>query len=231
MLKTLCELCIFKQSDNSCLLTKDTFIKNKKQYTYGFCRHKRNIKWLEQGNQKKLNDIIRSIDDEEIAISTIVISIDNDINKILYTVDKLSQNELVKQIIIVLYKSKETESLIIGLKNIKIPWSITNILGEDKPDALQAVDHTSPEVKHHWFFPLQAGDEILPHEKLYIYHSLKSNTNIVAAYVDINDPIKVLTNKFAFIEMEGHYHQPWLEKVRQFDNWENVCIKMQPKCL
>jgi hypothetical protein len=226
VLKTQCTGCIFNNS--GCALNKSVRMDGRIQYTDGYCRHKRNANW----KPKEHLDLISGIQSEESLIGVIILSLDNNIEKIKETIINLRQcsNGLIREIVVATKLAPiETIKTLIKvltamLKEANIIWSINDAKSEEEVHYGSVIDECSRFIKSNWFMSIRAGDKILPSNTKYIKYIMSIKTdNFLAFYFNETDNIKVLTSKNAFLELKGNMLEPWFEKVKSFNNWKEIC--------
>lgn len=224
MLKTLCNNCTFLLEDK-CIFDKTILQKEKIYYALGLCRHKRNQEWLDKDSNYTPS---YRIGVEESKITVIIIATDNDAAKTNFTLNYLD-NPLIDEVIILTKNTTKEycDSIQEQLKKTN-KWQIDNLQISDdefvfKPDIL--IDYSSRLISNHWFIPLINGDMIDNRLVDQFYHYSKDiNNNFVALLIDENDPIHMLINKYAFIELSGNAEKHWIDKLKQFDNWRDICL-------
>lgn len=210
-LKTNCNSCDNKIDPNGCKIDKLTYNEEENQYTNGFCGFK-------QPSGRYL------------CLSMIVLLTCNCINKLDKTlVDLDKDNGFVKQIIVTCSQkvhSTTKKTVVEIVQNLNVETKSLNlILDEHLTDNDSLIHNSCLFVENEWFFPINAGDRF-PWEKLESIRSFleASNQNPVAFY-NIYD--HWLVNKRAFDELGGNTDRPFEEKIKAFDNWEEVCKKIQ----
>lgn len=227
LLKTQCGGCIFSKQE-TCLLKKEVFEFDGLRYTEGFCRHKRENNWLDIQLNQSLSNLIGEINKEEIGISLIIAALDNNYEKIKATVDSVRNHDIVKQIVIVARKiNKDDAEDIIQLLNSKdIKWSFNNIVLDEEPTELEAIDNSVDKAECNWFLSVLAGDTLTISQLDFIKQCLTLNNNLVGGYLPGYHQERAFVNKQAFFQLQGHFEVPWLEKLKIFDNFKSVCIKI-----
>ena len=235
-IKTICGGCIFKGELGGCDFGKDTYLGvNHQQYVKGMCGHRRSKEWY---NKLLQNDPDFSIDKSEsyvvgehVTLSIIVLSLNAEMDKITDTLDSIpNEAEVARQIIVVVQNASNSEERAILSRLYKkncCVWTLDNIKRDDEISSLSAINYASRLVKNLWFLSMNAGDILGLEPILDFYKDITyEKNNYIGFYFDENDPIHVISHTGAFEIMEGHTEQPWLEKVKTFENWRDVCKKI-----
>ncbi len=230
MLKTICKGCIFNTSfplldKTGCRLNKSVFILDDNQFVDGYCRHKRTSKWVTKNKSSSEKELIDNILLEESVISAVILSFDNDVHKFQKTLDNLSNNKnLVKQLVVVTKPKDDTlQAKMELIDKSGLVWSVDS-LTEEPPNDLEVVNYAFRLIKHNWFYVLRDGDAISDEEYQRIKDILSDlSNNTVAMFNYESDNVKLFVNKYAFAQMGGNNYEPWLQKIKNFENWKNVC--------
>jgi hypothetical protein len=212
---TRCRSCIFK-TVSGCSLGKAIYRdENREQLIDGYCRIKRT-------KPKTLNEI----NVHESSLTVVVIAMDDDTIGLFDTIRSL-RSSTVKTISI-LTTSKDT-SFLNDIKDyimrMKKGWHIE--IFNERVDDLSAIDSIAESIKTNWFYTIYAGDIITDEQAITIQAFLSDiHNNALCMYHNEEDNIRLVVNKFAFIEIFGNSEEPWFTKVRSFDNWREFCRKI-----
>lgn len=230
---TKCDGCIFANR-GECFLQKETLSSvGKDAYSWatnGFCRHKRTAPWAKKLECTSKGDFLDKVLEEEAKITTIIVAIGSDLESIKTTIEGFSgPDSLVDQFIVVTHKAepKTLDEVSSVLNKAGVAWSIRDLQELNGISNHDIVDESIDSIKNNWFIPVNAGYR-LSQKQLGLLKSLLSfkKNSVLAFYTDENDVFSVVTNKFAFLELQGHKDIPWFKKVKTFDNWKTVCIKI-----
>lgn len=236
LITTKCTDCVFLKK--GCKAGKTTFCTADGVFnTDGFCRLKRTDKWIEKNSvDAKTDKRIELAMAEECNISVLVCGTSKTPEQIITTIDSVDGGEhsYIKEIIVVLVNSEIEDTKVIAnrLSKLKgVAWKLETIKADESETMSEwyIVDYALRLVtKSNWFISLFGGDVITSKQLEFISSMLRFKTNnTVAFYFDQNDAFKVVTNKFAFAELDGNIELPWFEKIKTFDNWEKVCLKVE----
>jgi hypothetical protein len=220
MLKTNCDKCQFIGKNSDCTLLKPVFIDNNIQFSEGFCRYKR------AGKEVSL----KSIQDEESNLTAILICSDSDsYADILISLTSIGNNEGIKQLILSsksIHKDKIDYIVDFIKQNIKIDWSIDIISEDIEMSYDNKMDYSCRLVKNNWFMPIKSGQKLNEDViRAFHWYIREFDNNFISIYHD-NISNNSIINKYAFIEMEGNLDCSWPQKVKTFDNWNKLCIKV-----
>jgi hypothetical protein len=228
MLKTKCKECVFNENDN-CTLGKPTTNDPDGMNTEGYCRHKRTIDWRNKVDPLLLDSkefLVRKVNEEEARLSVIIICLDNDVDKLNDTLTSLTHcKDFVRQLIVVTDKAHGQGFIDIleAITAFGVPWNLENLKGDYEYAFNDVHDYVSPLVKCHWLVAIPAG-YMFETAALGDVQTLLSydNNNYVAFY----HKDYFVCNIFAFHELNCNYGTPWMDKVKYFTNWEQVCRKL-----
>jgi hypothetical protein len=234
LIKSICDGCIF-QHVPGCELGKEVFIENTRQFTRGFCGHRRDRKWLERllvsdpdFSESKMFDYAQG---EHLTLSILISCLDANLDDLDKTLDSIQTNlHCFRQIVVTTQNVPYDVQAQIGekIKNkCHIGWATDNIKRDDFITDLIAINYSSKFISNLWFLSIRAGDTIGENTIKEFYDNIVPvRNNLIGFYFDENDPVKNIAHTGAFKIMEGHLEQPWLEKVKQFENWKDVCKKI-----
>ncbi len=231
---TKCKGCVFAKE--GCKLNKLIFGDGDSQFTDGFCRFKRLNIWNEQFKVARLEEKIEVAVDEECRITCLITCLEFNIEKLNETLDSIVQNgnSFIKEFVILTFSHnpKQLHKILALIKEKKrngISWRLENLNHEDQVDPFFSMDWGIEFVtKSKWFFNLQAGEHVslTTIELIKNILSFKHN-NIIAFYFDKENHIKIITNIYAFQELRGNLETPFLWKLKTFENFETVCMKIE----
>lgn len=234
-IRTTCNNCIFKLDLGGCELGKEVYTKENRQYTNGMCGHRREQKWIDRLLDNDPNfdvgDAFQYAQGEHLTLSVLITSLDVEMDRITTTLESIPEDPtIVRQIIVVTQNATldEEKAILDRLyKKASTVWTLDNIRREDEISVLSAMNYASRLVRNLWFLTLEAGDEIgLIGLKQFYDYILPVENNYIGFYFDDNDDTRIIAHTGAFQIMEGHAEQPWLQKVKEFSNWQKVCKRI-----
>lgn len=241
-LTTKCNQCVFN-SNPGCLLEKDVEEMMmdghfKDQRTIGFCNCKRTFNWYEGKQVRDLDNAKNIVELEEFGIGILII-LDNDkdekaIAKTIQSIvdaDNAGMFRSFRMIGQKINKDKANSLVKIAKEAVEnkgsfIDWHIDNILLDDEILVDDFIHHSFGKITEHWFITLLSGETFSKDDvkniKTFMDNRVKNN--LLCLYFDDDNHTKVLTNKFAFQEMQGNIDSKFIDKVKIFDNWKTQCI-------
>lgn len=228
MLKTNCIKCIFDNrilGQEGCALDKKVFFQEGRQYTEGFCRHKRNGKWL-GSKQFDVLDLQERILSEENKYAISLAILDSDIEKFNKTLSNIKHLKLFSEIAVGLLKVKK-EFLLYVIENIAklgIEWRLEDIQSDEILTSNDVHNYMFPFTQNNWLIQIESGDELEYGQINKISIDIVNNKNNYILYILDNN--KYMVNKFVFGELGGHYEVDFLDKIKEFSNWEQLCLKV-----
>jgi hypothetical protein len=195
------------------------------QCTEGYCRHKRSKSYVKDGEGTEAT--LRRVIKEENKLTLMILHLENHKKKLEKTLKSIeNDSDFINEVVVVTnnFKTRQLRGLVKKLSSLKIRWTLSNMKIDYEVNPFEFAHNAADQVKNHWFLPVNSG-ELVDHTKMLELSSLigHTNDNYVAFYFSLEDPLKVVANKFAFKEMEGHIGEPWFDKVKRFDNWKDVC--------
>ena len=228
MLKTNCIKCIFDNrivGNQGCALHKEVFQIDGRQYTNGYCRHKRGAKWL-GANKFDIGELHEKIISEENTYAISLAILDNSIENFDKTLSNIKQIKLFSEIAVGMLKVKK-EFLLYAVEKIAklgMAWRLEDIQSDMIITAHDVHNYMFPETQNNWLVQIENGDELdygqINKASIDIVHN---NENHVLYFLNNN---KYLINKFVFGELGGHHERDVLTKIKEFSNWEQVCCKI-----
>lgn len=233
LIKTNCEGCIFKFEFGGCELAKPIYVKEK-QYVDGLCGHRRENKWIdkliENDPSFTADKAFEYAQGEHLTLSVVICALTVEMDKISKTVDSIPSDSWIRQIIVVTQDAtkQEEQAILDRIANKGYnSWTLDNILRTDYISELSAINYSSRLVKNLWFLSLEAGETVWGDEWCCFWDYINEvESNYIGFYFDEDDPIKTIAHTGAFQIMDGHAEKPWLNKVKDFDNWQNVCKRI-----
>ncbi len=233
ILRTNCERCVFKSPYCGCQLNKPVTIE-KVQTTNGYCGQKRISAWLKKFEDQDVfvpEQTLETIAEENAKLSVIIVMLNDDIKGLRKTLDSLvNDTSLIKKVCVATQNSDKVldEEILIILSEYKQwAWHLENIKYENPLTRLGISNYMSNIVKNTWIFSIENGDTVHPKDIEFVYESiLNKNKSYLGFYYDESDSFKTFVNKDAFWSMSGHQEEPWLDKIKQFENWKEVCPKI-----
>lgn len=220
-LKTNCKGCTFQtplevDGQPICNAGKNIVAEEGQLFADGFCNHKRT-------NGKSFDEVV----EEEKKLTIVLLAKDVKHCRIIDFVNTVCNH--CDQIVISCFNGSPThlEKIVKTLRSRSVQWNIDNAYVD--PD-IEYQDHTIVDavvkyVKNHWFIVLTPQDVLKAHSITKLKEILKNNdSNNVCYYFD---DLRVMTSKAAFEQLKGNQQKPYLEKLKEFDNWESKCIKME----
>lgn len=226
-LRTKCDGCYFKGNEGPCSLEKRTFDSEIGQFTMGFCQHKRTQKWSEKYVDLSYDEKLEVIEKEEKLLTIIIKSTDNNLKKVYKTMANLAESVIDETSVLVIFnklditKINELVEKFADFKGLK--WQIENYtIEDDNYSSPLILDVTLRLVETSWFMYLEAGDKIKPGTIGMLRANVGSPNNSYVCYYFENDD-KIITTKEAFLHMDGNYDGLWFEKVKEFENWKEIC--------
>lgn len=228
MLKTNCIKCIFDNrilGNQGCALDKNVFFQDGRQYTEGFCRHKRNGKWL--GSKKfDITDLQERILTEENKYAISLAVLDSDIDKFNKTLSNIKNIKIFSEIAVGLLKVKK-EFLLHAVETVAklgIEWRLEDIQSDQIITAYDVHNYMFPETQSNWLVQIENGDELEYGQINKISIDIVHNKNNYILYFLDNN--KYMINKFVFGELGGHHERDVLDKIKEFPNWKQLCLKV-----
>lgn len=220
MLKTKCKDCTFLEV--TCQLGKSLLDED---HTEGYCRHKRTEKWrMKQDPEKECTTefLLKQVNKEETSLCVVIVVDNDNIDTLKTTLNSINDHrDLVKQIVVAVHKAKDEflQNILETISSFSMPWNLENIKGDQFITA-DVYDYVSPLCKTSWIVSVNSGYKFNSSDLETVYNLLAyDKSNYVAFY---NDDY-CISNIFAFHELGGNYQVMWLDKVKSFSNWEQVC--------
>jgi hypothetical protein len=211
MLTTSCNGCLFLDNDGVCQKGQT----NKDKKISGFCRLKR------QGEAKEGENV------------AVIIICDEFLKAVEDTYkDTFAKLKNAAQVIFIgtNLQNDASKRLVKFCRDLKHAWIVDNYFRNKEEVTTHSIIekaflHINSQCN--WFYVINASETIDQKVADSINGLLNGNTNGFAAiYHDRSNDYSMLINKFAFDEMEGHLDAAWIEKVKCFDNFGEVCIKV-----
>jgi hypothetical protein len=219
MLKTNCEKCVFNKNP-SCNLGKETFLIANKMFVEGLCRTK--VPEKEAGDVICLMSLLEPnfANDNNLSIVAYATN-DDDACTAITKLNSIDVSGVNITAVLILQTDKITppRDAVQALSKFKHKWSID--LLADKLRTEYVIDYAFRFIHTPWFYYPNIDDidekllDAFAHKNLY--------DNLLAFYTDDKDLRKCIINTTAFNELQGNFEIPWLDKVKSFSNWQNVC--------
>lgn len=189
--------------------------------TIGFCLTKRSGKWLKRHH----DDVIDTLQKElKTTIGLIIIhkGSENDLDKTLGSIPST-----INELIIVSEKHDNDVKLILDLihKNVKIKWSLRNIVDPDLTQYMSLIDIAAEKISTKWALCFNSGDLINNMDQI---TSLMNNTYNAIAILDEKQNVCCF-NVLAYNEIGGDRESLFINKIKSCDGWEKLCPQMNPK--
>lgn len=196
-----------------CLLDNQVQINDDGYYKDGYCRFQR----------KNKPSSLSEFYDQESKCSLILPT--NNLYDIESILNSVQQNKDQVNQVVIINQGSHTEEyntvLIDALAECKIPYMYENLLEDDHGiDSL--VNRAVKHVQNNWFIVCNSYmDTRLIQEYLKL---LKGQENNVCALY--SDSPCMCINKWAFKQLLGNVEKPWFDKLKEFENWQDACIKI-----
>jgi hypothetical protein len=229
-LKTTCEGCIFREADTcGCEIGKPVLLEEKRQITYGLCGHRRTSDWA---TKLVTSDLAYSpersfeyADAENRTLSVMVVAQTPDADDLFKTLSSIHDDTgILKEVICVTNSAQpdQSKAMIKLLSDSEWNWKFENLQNWEEFNKEFVVDYSSRRVGSTWFLPIHSGNTLSAKTIETIYDTLVDVRSNPIAFI-MND-FSVVTPIYAFEAMGGNTEKPWIEKVKEFDNWKEVCI-------
>ncbi len=217
-LVTRCDNCVF-QKNKACQLEYP--IERDRLITQGFCKFK-------MRDPASIEEVTKA--NSEIS----VIIMGNNVKAIEESIINLFNinNEAITEIVVSCYNisTKSRARLLKALNESTFPYQLienkTNVSLEYVDYIL--MDNAVDKVKNNWFISIKDKPPLSSRDLELICSNLKSRVlyNNLCLYWDFDKPTELFSNKFAFIELESNSGLPYLEKLKEFDNFDKICYRM-----
>lgn len=234
-IKTVCDGCIFKLELGGCELEKPVYRDQKQQFVKGMCGHRRDNKWAQRLTETDpdftADQAFAYANGEHTTLTIMISALDVEMDKITDTLKSIPDEEqAVRQIIVVTQNAtKDEEKAILDrlYKKKCTVWTLDNIKREEQILPLAAINYSARLVRNLWFLTVEAGDIVDLEGLIKFYKTIIiPENNYIGFYFDEDDSMRVIAHTGAFHIMDGHAEEPWLEKVKGFSNWQDVCKKI-----
>jgi len=248
MLTTKCDGCIFENRNwgiIDCLLEKEVFVQDNEdnQVVKGFCKRKRNETWAKNNGfddietPNVLTNVIKTIDkkravnlisQEEDKYSVLISVLDKNKEKFDKTLfDIYNVHPLASEIIVGVLKPNEDfiKHILDSLSGGSIKFKVEAVIDSELDTDEKIHNYLSKFVNSHWFLQLNSGDSIDPKLLTEICSNIHFDRGNYLLFF-LNDD-KYIINKFVFNELGGHGTKNVIEKIKTFDDWKEVCSKIE----
>lgn len=222
MLKTICRSCVFNK-EPGCEFAKELIFEEDKQFTPGFCRHKRTFKWFKEDQDSK-----KRVCDENFKLSAIYL-FEGDF-ELLDSFISLAKATGVDEVIVSCQSTdnESWEKVTQALVKSGLKWAVDKLLDETEAMPEMKVNYAVRLINNSWFFVNTEKEGFSGQDLSFIKYKLVQcpKHNFAGFYLTKDNNVNILANKFAFMEMGGNLEKPWLEKIHQADNAEYVCPQL-----
>lgn len=226
-LKTICKSCIFEGNEGPCSLGKFTFSEGIGQITMGFCQQKRTEKWAKKYEHLSAEEWKGVIEKEERLLTVIIKSKDNNLKMVHKTLASLEAAVIDDTSVLLIFNNlpiTEIKDLSAKLGQYKgLKWQIENYCVEGEHFASPMIlDISLRLIGTSWFMYLEAGNRVKSGTFGMLRHNVASPDNSYVCYYFDNHS-GLVTTKEAFLKLDGNLEEAWFDKIKQFDNWKEIC--------
>lgn len=223
-LKTSCEKCVFQvkgrvldpsEQVSLCGMKNSAFIEDNVQFTNGYCNDKRGPRWF-----GKHTDLISENSKVDVILNCYNLTIAESIS---YIRNFKNLNENFTLIVIIKNKS-DVHKIFKEIENYSVSWKIDNIrLSEEEFVPEYMLDYAVGLCQNRWAIYVNGDYKPQFAQKIMSFQEgMVKCHGLVCAKFDQYDAIFFNIN--AFKEMNGNVGKNFLDKLKEFDNWQELCI-------
>lgn len=218
-LKTICNNCRFFNK-NQCFFNIDTFKEESHVFTEGFCLNKRDTKWRK--DQQLDWDLWYVVEFENYNVDVVIDAYKLECQDIIEKIQSL--NTRFFKLIVITNKKTALNDLVKFLSNSEFKWEIKSIqLEEDEFDSTYMIDFAVDCASSPWVLFVPHNESV----SMEVINKFRSEVVGKDLY-KYSDTSKIIAiNRQAFIELYGNQGESFLNKIKAFENWNNLCTKIE----